>query len=274
MYMYLWNTDIEMYGFFNTMSQIFVFIFNLIFWSKKSKILGRGSSLLAKAFSRKDVKKQQVASVFFTLTEILFITYMQYVLAGSFNRYFGDWVGTGFNYYGLALFSPILVSLSCFLLGIDIFKQMDLITPAYPFGLIFVKLACFCQGCCKGMVCPSFGLYNNLTRQIEFPVQLVEMTLAAIIFVFLMCNRKKFKEGTMFPIYLIIYSATRFFSEFLRQEENVFFILKKYHLLCLMGIVVGLLELFIVNKYKDKIQKYCSLYFDFIEKTFNKIVKH
>ena len=125
---------------------------------------------------------------------------------------------------------------------------MDLITPAYSLRLIVVKLACFCQGCCSGMEC-SWGVYYPSDDAVLFPSQLLEAFVSLIIFVFLMVYRKKAKEGTLFPIYLIIYSATRFFTEFTRIEDEVFGILKTYHILCLVGIFVGIIWHVIVKKY-------------------------
>ena len=129
---------------------------------------------------------------------------------------------------------------------------MDFISPAFPLALIFSKLGCFCSGCCHGVEC-SFGMHNYDTNTVEFPVQLVETSLAVLIFVFIMLYRKKAKEGTLFPTYLILYSSTRFFSEFFRFEENVIWNLKTYQILCIAGIIIGIIELIVVKKCKEKI---------------------
>ena len=103
---------------------------------------------------------------------------------GALNTIFGNLLGTNANYFGTLFISPIMVSIFSLFLGRDIFKLMDVITVVYPLKLIFVKLACFSTGCCNGFVC-SYGMYNHATEQIEFPVQLVEVALAAAIFIFL-----------------------------------------------------------------------------------------
>ena len=92
----------------------------------------------------------------------------------------------------------------------------------------------------------------------EFTIQLVEAGLALLIFIFLMAWRKKAKPGTMFPIYLVIFSGTRFFSEFLRCEPNVFWRLKIYHILCVIGAVVGVIEMILITKFGYKIKKACE----------------
>ena len=262
--------DTALYGFFNGLSFYLVLIFNLINLKKKEKILSRITSNTINCLSQKKHYKKWF-NYFFIVLEIYLFSLVQYELSLSFNRPFGNLVGTGANYFSALFLAPLFVSLFAFLTGTDIFKQMDLITPAYPLGLVLVKLACFCQGCCRGIE-SSFGLYNHQSDRVEFPVQLVELGLAALLFVFLLLIRKKAKEGTMFPIYMIVYSATRFFSEFLRTEENVLFILKRYHILCLVAIVVGAFWLFVVKKFRTRIQKLYIDYFDAVEKVFKKIL--
>ena len=94
----------------------------------------------------------------------------------------------------------------------------------------------------------------------EFPSQLLEAALALIIFIFLMWYRKKAKEGTLFPVYVILYSATRFFSEFTRCDPDVFGILKTYHILCIIGVVIGIIELLVVLKFSDRIRPLFNFY--------------
>jgi len=261
--------NIHLYGFINDVALVLAFVLNLFILGYEEKKLGRCSEFFISSLTKNKKSEPKLIRLVFIVCEVYIISFAQFYL-GELNGFFGELVGTGANYYGTLFVSPIMVAFFGLLLGRDIFKLMDLITLTYPLKLIFVKLACFCQGCCKGFAC-SYGLYNHSTDQIEFPVQLVEMALAAIIFVFLMLWRKKAKEGTMYPLYLIIYSATRFFSEFLRQEENVLFILKKYHILCLVGIAVGILLLFVVRKYKDRINRFYEEYFDAAEDTLNEI---
>ncbi len=269
MYKYIGDTGIQWYTFFNNFSRILAFVFILFIFVYKDNILGRGSEYFLNNLSKGKKKRSQLAWLVFAVAETWAVWFAQFKL-GGLNGVFGDLVGTGVNYFGTLFISPIMVSLFALLLGRDVFKLMDLITIVYPFRLIFVKLACFCQGCCRGFAC-SYGLYNHSTEQVEFPVQLVEMALAAVIFVFLIFYSKKAKEGTIFPVYMVLYSSTRFFSEFLRCEENVFFILKKYHILCLIGIAAGFFLLFVVEKYKERIRRFYGDYFDAVEDTFNDI---
>ena len=252
MYQYLGSTNILMYDFLNNISVVILVIFNLFQVKHKKLFLSEISKLFIAETSKKNNKDLAKNITFCSVIETLIVSVVQFAPVLSLNIAFGKLAGTGTNYFGLCFFLPIILMVSFLLFTISPFKQLDLITPAFPLTLITIKLACFCHGCCNGIEC-SFGLYNHDTELVEFPVQLVEAGLALCIFVFLMFWRKKAKEGTMFPTYLIIYSATRFFSEFLRSEPNVIWNLKTYHLFCIAGVAVGIIELFIVNKFKDKL---------------------
>lgn len=255
------NNSIGMYDFFNNVSVFVLIIFNLLNVGYKKAFLGKHSEYLMKKAKAKG-KKLFSGITFWAITETLIVCVFQFAPVLSLNKMFGNLVGTGTNYFGLCFFSPVILITAFLLFAIPPLKQMDLITPAFALTLITIKFACFCDGCCRGIQC-TFGLYNKTTGNVEFPVQLVEMALALLIFIFLLSRRKKAKEGTVFPTYLILYCATRFFSEFLREEPNILWIFKKYHLLCIIGVVVGLIELYIVKNHYDKL----NLLFDKITET-------
>lgn len=258
-----------MYDFFNNVSMFALLFINFLYYKQKKNSLSRIASNLSAHYTK--INKYPNVETIFTIVEILLVSFFQYVVGSAFNRTFGTMVGTGANYFSMLLLSPIAVAVLCFFIGADTFKQIDMITPAYPFTMIFVRLACFCEGCCYGMVSP-FGLYNHSTNQVEFPVQLLEMVVVAAIFAFLMLWRKKAKEGTMFPTYLILYSATRFFTEFLSGEKKIFYVFNTYHMLCIAGVLIGILYLFVVKNHKIRIQQFYNDYFDAVEALYNDVM--
>ena len=249
MYEYLGNTGILMYDFVGALSAVAFIVFNLLQTKQKVNELSKLTQFLHKKFVRIKVDHYKIG---FALVELFIITVFQVGFVAKLNNTFGNIVDTGANYFGLLFFGPIILFVWFYISSLNPFKQMDRITPAYPLALIFVKLACFCQGCCRGMEC-SWGWYYPNRDATMFPSQFVEAVLALAIFIFLMIYRKKAKEGTLFPIYLIVYSFTRFFAEFFRSEENVLGFLKTYHILCIIGVVIGFLWLFIVCKFSDRI---------------------
>ena len=255
MYPTLGNTGIGMYGLFNTIAVYIVYIYNLVNLKNKKNNLSNASLILHKRFSDKEKLNFLTSINILTLIETLAIAFVQYDIAGylGLNSIFGKIFKTGANYFGLLVLGPIILYLFFYVISINPLKQMDSITPAYPLALVFVKLACFFHGCCQGFEC-SWGYYDQTECKNFFPTQLIEAGLALLLFIFLICYRKKAKEGTLFPIYMILYSATRFFSEFTRIEKNILGPFKTYHFLCLMGVIIGIAELFVVLKYSEKIK--------------------
>ena len=241
----------NLYVTFNTVSSVVLLAYHLLHYKEKKRLLGGVSESVIRHFeSRKPKRMAKILSkvCVWVVFEILLVFTLQYYVTGNFNTLFGNLVGTGANYYGLMFFAPPLVIALCFLLKIDPLAQMDLVAPAYPLALVFVKIACFTAGCCSG-VRWIYGVYNPVTRWIEFPVQLLESAVALLLFVFLLLIKRKLKKGTVFPVYLMTYSALRFFTEFLRAEPEVLLGLKTYQILCIVGIFVGALEYYAARKY-------------------------
>ena len=258
MYAYLLNTDIELYDVFNTLSFFILIIFNIVQAIKHKSFYERGPGKQLKKRNKTATEKNYV----YALKAIL-LSVLQFAFAKALTVEFGDLVNTGANYFGVLFIAPILMALGCILIGTDMMKSIDLLTPAFPLSLIFVKIACFCAGCCRGIEW-SYGFFNHETNKFEFPSQLLEANLALLIFIFLVVNFKKFKKGTVFPVYLITYSGSRFFAEFLRNEPDIIWYLKTYHLLCILGCIVGGIELLVVRKYGEKITSFCFSCSDFI----------
>lgn len=179
-------------------------------------------------------------------------------LSSYINRPFGDIVGTGANYFGLLLLVPLAWFILSSILVINPLKQADITTMCMPVYLFFVKIACFCQGCCWGIPW-KYGLYNYHPDHPgnQVPVQAIEAFFALAMFAFLLTYRRKAKTGTMFPMYLILYSATRFSVEFLSAaHEKIAGPFNTYHFLCVIGVVVGILMLLFVKCFGEKITNF------------------
>lgn len=249
----------DYYEFWNLFLVIVLLIFNLSQIKRKKQILCNVTKHIQFRFiqiARKNIKLNFLATTtFWAVLEIIILSCMQVLPISFLNPMFGDLAGTNVNYFGTLFFIPIILMIFYCIIWVDPIKQMDLITPAFPLALVCAKIGCYCAGCCRGMEW-GHGVYNYKYEYNQVPVQLVEAAVALLIFVFFMYWRKKAKPGTMYPIYVILYSATRFFTEFLRGEENIFGILKTYHILCIIGVVVGLVEFFIVLRFSDKISTF------------------
>lgn len=277
MYRNLGNSELVMYDLVGTFGFFAIFVYNFFMFRYKRLLLSNVSSFMINTASKNKKLKFFRSESLWAFIEIFIISCLQILPSSFFNVKLSNILETGANYFGLLLFIPTVLVPFFYIISVNPLKQMDLITPAYPLALIFTKLACFCNGCCGGIEC-SWGLinYSHGSEPIrEFPVQLVEAVLALIIFVFFMFYKKKAKEGTLFPLYVILYSATRFFSEFTRNEPNVLGVLKVYHLLCIVGVIVGVAELVLVLKHSEKItQMFDHPVFTWYQKKQKNIVHH
>lgn len=254
MYKTLLDTGIDMYELLNLIAMLCALGYSFFQLKHKKECLGKYSQSLIVWAKEKKVFRKILTPSLFGIIEILIVFTAQYILPPG--KDFGNMIGTGTNFFAGVFLFPLFLAIICIILKINILKQSDIAAPAYALGLFIAKIGCFCCGCCHGIEC-SFGMYNYETNTVEFPVQLVESGVALAIFIFLMFYKKNAKEGTVYPVFVILYSATRFFSEFLRHEPNVVFdILKTYHILCIIGIIYGTVELIIVLKYADKIKQF------------------
>ncbi len=164
----------------------------------------------------------------------------------------GKLFGTDANYLGIVILGLVVISISCVILWVNPIMLFDSITPSYALALVFIKLSCSSAGCCHGMYYEQ-GFFNYKYGRPEVPIQLIEAGVAGLLFVFLLFYKRNAKSGTMMPMYIMTYSGTRFFTEFLRGEENILGPLKNYHIQCLVFFIFGLILYVLAIKLSDKI---------------------
>lgn len=244
----------SLYGLINTIGLLMIPIYNLLQYEEKKIILGGLSRNIISYCGERKWRGPWATVIFWVVLETILVSAAQQYLAGIFNAKLGELLNTGANYFGFLFGAPLLVALVCLLFRIDFLAQYDLITPAYPLALIIVKISCYVTGCCRGFAW-EHGIYNPISNLTEFPAQLLESAMALVLFVFLQCCKGKLQKGTTFPVYLMVYSGTRFFTEYTRCEPRIFCGLKMYQLLCIAGVIVGAAEYLLVCKYNAYIQK-------------------
>ncbi len=144
------------------------------------------------------------------------------------------------NYFSMLFFGPVAVIGIQIIAGMDFRHGTDLLTPFFALDMGLGKIACFTAGCCYGIEWTN-GMYNYQTGRIEFPVQLLEsfigIMIAAVLFFYL---TKRKTKGKAYPLYMILYGATRFATEFLRGDHIANWLgMKPYQVLCLFSILLG-----------------------------------
>lgn len=252
MYKHLGSTGISMYDVFTVcVSSLALLTYNLTQIKEKQTLL---SKISLGILSRTDHRTGHRTALMLSIIEIILISLYQHGLVSPLNSFFGNLFDTGANYFGMIIAMPILLPFLCWIIGVDPFQQIDLIAPAYPLALFFMKLGCFCAGCCGGVPC-DFHLFNRHLELDTFPTQLLEALVALLLFFFLLVYKRKAAAGTLLPVYITLYSTIRFFTEFLREERNVLWCFKTYHLLCLMGVIFGVAQLMILRKHRAAISR-------------------
>ena len=255
--MYRTIGDIFAYDLFNILAIVMPFLTGFFLVKAKSDSLGLWSQKIAYIIMRHDLKYETISMYSLAFIEVVIMVFSG-MLATAFNIPMAKITETGYyNYFGGLFVFPIIWTIVSIILVANPLDNIDIITIILPVHLFFSKLACFCNGCCWGIEW-KYGLYNHHYDHpgCQVPVQAIEAFWAVLILLILLAIRNKAKPGTLLPIYMILYSATRFCSEFLRREENVFLIFKTYHILCVLGVVSGIILLCIVNKYRDRIDEY------------------
>lgn len=88
------------------------------------------------------------------------------------------------------------------------------------------RIGCYLGGCCYGKETNGFlgieyRIYGTTKIVTRYPVQLYESAFEFFLFITLLILYNKFKKarGFLLQVYLISYSAFRFFIEFIRGDE-------------------------------------------------------
>ena len=254
MYKYLGSTDIYLYDLLGVLGYL-----PIIFSSFSKKRLndklnypGSLSLYLCDYFSLINKKSKYADLDYWAKKENLLVFIIQ-VLSFTFSgEVFGSFIGARTDAYGYLIFTPIFIYIFCYLLGVNPLKQLDVITPSSAFIISILKISCFTAGCCSGFEW-SYGLYNHSTERYEFPIQLIEGLIYFIIFIFILRCKEKFKSGTLYPMYIAVYSFAKFFLQFLRADEKVFSIFNIHHCLSFIAFFISVIWLIVVIKHNDTI---------------------
>ena len=162
------------------------------------------------------------------------------------------------NFFTNIYIAPVAVVLFAILLRSEPLKTLDCAAPIDAVGLIFYKIACFCEGCCYGVEW-SGGMLNHTTGRVELPIQLIEAACAAVMFAVLMWlfKKKNYKNGLLYPLFMVMYCASRFISEFWRDDyPDILGPFKSYHIQCFIGLVQGVVFLVIVFVWGERISAF------------------
>ncbi|MFC1668689.1 prolipoprotein diacylglyceryl transferase [Chlamydiota bacterium] len=174
----------------------------------------------------------------------------------------------GLVFYGGIIFS-ILTALAFFIKRkLSILKYADIFAPCIPIGQAIGRIGCFLNGCCYGR--PTFdnwgvlfpknspGGFSNLFNLLLHPTQIYSSLILVSIFIILLLYEKHKKYNSeLFLLYAVLYSLTRFITEFFRGDLPKW-ILGRYttsQMLSVFILVLSFIGMIIVRNVQLKRQK-------------------
>ena len=139
------------------------------------------------------------------------------------------WIESGFRSWGgnnivrTFVWVPVAVWLVGKFMKIEWSRGCDFIAPCVPMIQAVSHWGCIFAGCCHGYPF-KWGIYNSRLGENTFPCQPIE-ALVALAIVIVICRYERKNEydtgGLAYPLMLMIFGYSRFFLEFLRQNDKI-----------------------------------------------------
>jgi len=158
---------------------------------------------------------------------------------------------------GLSWFGGLTFSIVCGILylkkkKVSIYKIFDLIAPFLALTQGLGRIGCLLNGCCFGKV-SKFGIYFPVHNAVLIPTQIYSSLALIFIFIILrFLQDKPHQEGTIFFVYLLLYSLKRFFIEFWRADNKIIFGgLTLFQILSILLFCLSIAQLTFIKKSKS-----------------------
>ena len=165
------------------------------------------------------------------------------------------WAETGFQHFGgnnivrIFVWVPLFAIPVAKILKIDIRDMLNFVAPL-PCAVHGIShYGCIFEGCCYGYPV-SWGIWNPTTLDYRFPIQPIEATVAVLVIVVTVLYTKKKNYSRManaYPVMLVLFGSTRFFLEFARDNEKLFWNISALAIHAFVMFVVGVVWLFFVH---------------------------
>ncbi len=157
-------------------------------------------------------------------------------------------ISNGFVVYGGIIVGVLAGFLYCKKEKLNFLQYFDLVMPSIALAQGFGRIGCFLAGCCYGKeTTMPFGIVFHQSKFAPngvslIPTQLISSGLDFLsFFILIMFAKRKKVDGQVAGLYLILYSAGRFFLEFLRGDldRGNIGILSTSQLLSIFTFVIG-----------------------------------
>lgn len=116
----------------------------------------------------------------------------------------------------------------------------DRFAALLPFTIAIGRVGCLVAGCCRGLPYDGWCAIRGADGVARHPTQIYEIIFQLTIgILFLVMLRRGWLFGRLFSLYLVLYGAFRFLTEFVRETPKFFGTFSGYQLLALVMIGSG-----------------------------------
>ena len=173
------------------------------------------------------------------------------------------WVENGFQNWGannivrVYVYAPLICILAAKVLKLPSSKIIDYVAPSMALQQVIGHSVCPFPGCCQGYPC-SWGIWNPASNTRLFPNQWLECLVALAIVLYLLHLAKKEKytgSGRVYATFLVTFGGTRFFLEFLRDNDKLFVGISNLAFHALFMFAVGAIWLAVIQRKKNKVSQ-------------------
>ena len=172
------------------------------------------------------------------------LLYVLYWIESRFSQWGSHNIVRGFIYF------PILAVILGKLIHIRGRTIVDYIAPGVSLCQGIAHIGCSFAGCCHGYEA-SFGIWNPVRQTYMVPNQALEALAALLTFAVcaIYARRKQYNsDGRVYPLFLILFGVTRFFLEFLRDNEKVLGSVSILALHAALMVIVGAAWLLVLRR--------------------------
>lgn len=152
----------------------------------------------------------------------------------------------GYNIVPALIFFPLVCILAAKWMKIPQGIVLDYVAPGAVLFHAIGHIACPFLGCCAGIPC-EIGIWNPVLNMIVFPIQWLFTLVGIIVFIVLLRYEKKCGydgKGRAYAYLMIFLGCTRFFLEYLRLGEKLFYGISLLAIYALVMFLVGVAWLF------------------------------
>lgn len=173
------------------------------------------------------------------------------------------WMENGFQNWGannivrMYVYAPLISIVAAKVLKMPTGKVIDYVAPSMALQQVVGHSVCPFAGCCQGYAC-SWGIWNPVSNERLFPNQWLECFVALLVVFYLLHIAKQENyagTGKVYAVFLITFGGTRFFLEFLRDNDKLFLGISNLAFHALFMALVGTIWVMVLYE-KSKQQKF------------------